>query len=90
MECGQCKDCNWWWSDDNLDVGDCYMSESYPDPKYGVISTHKGSLIVGISIGCTHAEQDDVFKAISGTTTDGVSMRTSRYFGCVMFEPRRD
>lgn len=87
MECGQCKDCKWWCGEGRDDSGDCRMSATYPNKNSGIISIFPGSLIAGLSLNCTQAEQIKVIKAIDATMIDVISIRTSRYFGCVMFEP---
>ena len=75
MECGQCKDCRWW--------------EGSKDEFYAACMTKDSGMIESI-IHSRRKEDQEGMDTIQGimlrSEIEFVSI-TSRYFGCVMFEP---
>ena len=83
IEVGQCKDCQWWetrpGSGGMKERGECEMMENSTDSTGGDNST---SLACGFLMSLGGSIEFDENKK------PDVRVFTSRFFGCIMFEPK--
>lgn len=77
-QCGQCKECRHWAGDEDTSVAECYAQE------FGMIYPGLDSINMNVQ------EAKDTIQGIMLRNDLDMIIRTSRFFGCVMFEQRKD